>query len=158
MRLSYGSSVNVLFELELAGSEDILIQFPLLKLSVTEDTLKVPEQEVLSELVVTEVLSIASEKVTEMLLLIETPLWLSVGEIDETVGAVVSVVTVNVSVVTVKEVIVREPLNFFSEFSVAIVLETVIVQSAYVPSLRELKVMVLLPEVAEAVLEEHEPP
>ena len=46
---------------------------------------------------------------------------------------------------TVKEVIVREPLNFFSEFSLGIVLETVIVQSAYVPSLRELKVMVLLP-------------
>ena len=149
--MSYGSSVNVLFELELAGSEDILIQFPLLKLSVTEDTLKVPEQEVLSELVVTEVLSIASEKVTEMLLLIETPLWLSVGEIDETVGAVVSVVTV-------KEVIVREPLNFDSEFSVEIVLETLIVQSAYVPSLRELKVMVLLPEIAEVVLEEQEPP
>ena len=59
---------------------------------------------------------------------------------------------------TVKEVIVREPLNFFSEFSVEIVLETVIVQSAYVPSLRELKVMVLLPEVAEVVLEEQEPP
>ena len=59
---------------------------------------------------------------------------------------------------TVKEVIVREPLNFFSEFSVEIVLETVIVQSAYVPSLRELIVMVLLPEVAEVVLEEHEPP
>ena len=59
---------------------------------------------------------------------------------------------------TVKEVIVREPLNFFSDFSVEIVLETVIVQSAYVPTLRELKVMVLLPEIAEVVLEEHEPP
>ena len=52
--------------------------------------------------------------------------------------------------------IVREPLNFFSEFSVEIVLETVIVQSAYVPSLRELKVMVLLPVVALVLLEEHE--
>ena len=40
--------------------------------------------------VVTEVVSIASEKVTEMLSVIETPLWLSVGEIDETVGGVVS--------------------------------------------------------------------
>ena len=46
----------------------------------------------------TEVVSIASEKVTEILSLIETPLWLSVGEIDETVGAVVSVVVVAVSV------------------------------------------------------------
>ena len=57
---------------------------------------------------------------------------------------------------TVKEVIVRESLKFVSEFSLEIVLETVIVQSAYGPSLRELKVMVLLPEIAEVVLEEHE--
>ena len=137
-----------MLSVELAGDEeDILTQ--LLKLS--EDNLKVPEQEVLSELVVTEVLSIASEKVTEMLLLIETPLWLSVGEIDETVGAVVSVVTV-------KEVIVREPLKFVSDLLVVIVLETVIVQSVYVPSLRELKMMGLLPATAMVVLEEHEPP
>ena len=59
---------------------------------------------------------------------------------------------------TVKEVIVRESLKFVSEFLVEIVLETVILQSAYVPLLREFKVTVLLPEVAEAVLEEHEPP
>ena len=38
--------------------------------------------------------------------------------------------------VTVKEVIVREPFNFFSEFSLAIVLVTLIVQSAYVPTLK----------------------
>jgi hypothetical protein len=48
---------------------------------------------------VTEVVSIASEKVTEILSLIETPLWLSVGEIDETVGVVVS--TVNDVIVSV---------------------------------------------------------
>ena len=54
--------------------------------------------------------------------------------------------------------IVREPLNFFSEFSVKIVLETVIVQSAYVSTLKVFKVMVLLPEIAMVVLEEHEPP
>ena len=52
-------------------------------------------------LVVTEVVSIASEKVTEMFSVIETPLWLSVGEIDETVGAVVSVAVVVSSVVVV---------------------------------------------------------
>ena len=69
------------------------------------------------------------------------------------VGAVVSL-----EEVTVKEVIVREPLNFFSEFSLEIVLETVIVQSAYVPTLKVFKVMVLLPVVAMVVLEEHEPP
>ena len=34
--------------------------------------------------------SIASEKVTEMFSLIETPVWLSVGDMEETVGAVVS--------------------------------------------------------------------
>ena len=45
----------------------------------------------LVELVVTVELSIVSEKVTEMLSLTETLLWLSVGEIDETVGAVVSI-------------------------------------------------------------------
>ena len=67
------------------------------------------------------------------------------------VGAVVSL-----EEVTVKEVIVREPLNFFSEFSLEIVLETVIVQSAYVPTLKVFKVMVLLPVVAMVVLEEHE--
>ena len=54
--------------------------------------------------------------------------------------------------------IVRESLIIVSDFSIIIVLVTVIVQSAYVPSLRELKVMVLLPEIAEVVLEEHEPP
>ena len=47
--LSYGSSVNVLFELELTGSEDILTQ--LLKLS--DDTIIVPEQFVSDVLVVT---------------------------------------------------------------------------------------------------------
>ena len=41
-------------------------------------------------LVVTEAVSIASEKVTEMFSLIETPVWPSVGDMEETVGAVVS--------------------------------------------------------------------
>ena len=95
-RLSDGSTVNVLSELELLGYEDILSQ--VLKLS--EDTLKVPAQ------YVSEVVSIASEKVTEMLSVIETPLWLSEGEIEETVGTVVS---------TVKEVIVRVLLTFTAE-------------------------------------------
>ena len=61
-------------------------------------------------------------------------------------------------VVIVKEVIVREPLKFVSDLLVVIVLETVIVQSVYVPSLRELKMMGLLPATAMVVLEEHEPP
>ena len=86
-RLEDGSTVKVLPELELEGDE--LIWTQVLKLS--EDTLKVPEQVVLSVLVVTEVLSIASENVTEMLSLTETPLWLSVGEIEETAGAIASI-------------------------------------------------------------------
>jgi hypothetical protein len=48
-----------------------------------------------------------------MLSLIETPLWLSVGEIDETVGAVDS---------TVKEVIVSVLLAFPAE-SVTIIVQ-----------------------------------
>ena len=53
MRLSYGSSVNVLFELELAGAEDILTQLPVLKLSEDEDTIIVPVQYESDVLVVT---------------------------------------------------------------------------------------------------------
>ena len=45
-------------------------------------------------LVVTEVLPIDSEKVTEIFSLTETELWLSVGEVEETVGAVVSTIKV----------------------------------------------------------------
>ena len=66
-------------------------------------------------LVVTEVLSIASEKVTVMLSVIATELWLSVGENDETVGAVVSII---------KGVIAHVALTFPA------VSVTVIVQSA----------------------------
>jgi hypothetical protein len=40
------------------------------------------------------VLSIDSEKVTEIFSLTETELWLSVGEVEETVGAVVSTIKV----------------------------------------------------------------
>ena len=59
---------------------------------MSEDNWSDPEQVVFDVLVVTEVVSIVSEKVTEMLsVVIETPLWLSEGEIEETVGAVVSI-------------------------------------------------------------------
>ena len=76
------------------------------------------------------------------------------------VGVVTAVTSTNVAAVefTMNDVIVREPLKFVSDLLVLIVLETLIVQSAYVPSLRELKVMVLLPATAMVVLEEHEPP
>ena len=59
------------------------------------------------------------------------------------VGAVVS---------TVKEVIVRELFKF--NFWLVIVM----VQSEYVPSFKESKVIVLFPEIEIVVLEEQEPP
>ena len=64
-------------------------------------------------------------------------------ETEDTVGAVVSITN---------ELIFRVTLLFPAE-SV-----TVIVQSENVPSLKEIKVMVLLSVVAEVVLEEQEPP
>ena len=84
----------VLFELDTDGDEFIWIQ--VLKLS--EDTWKVPEQEVSEVFVVTEVVSIVSEKVTEIDEETETDVSESEGEVEETVGAVVSVVVVAVSV------------------------------------------------------------
>ena len=59
---------------------------------------------------------------------------------------------------TVKGVIVRESLKFVTDLLVVTVIETVIVQSAYGPTLKVFKVMVLLPEITEVVLEEQEPP
>jgi hypothetical protein len=50
----------------------------------------VPEQEVPDELEVTEVASICSEKVTEMDEVKDTDVSELAGEVDETVGAVVS--------------------------------------------------------------------
>ena len=93
-------------------------------------------------LVVTEVVSIASENVTEMLPLINTPVWLSVGEMEETVGAVVSITN---------ELIFK--VTLLLTLSV-----TVIVQFEKVPSLKETKVIVLLSVVADEILEEQEPP
>ena len=74
-RLSEGFTEKVFSELELEGDGDIWIQ--LLKLS--DDNWNEPEQEVFDELVVTEELSIDSEKVTEILSVMETPLLFSVG-------------------------------------------------------------------------------
>ena len=106
--------MNVLLEFDanaiygVRGEEDEDIITQVLKLS--EDNWNDPEQEVFEVLVVTEVVSIASEKVTEMLSLIETPPWLSVGEIDSTVGDVVSVLVV-LSVVVLSEVVVEDELS-----------------------------------------------
>ena len=69
-----------------------------------------------------------------------------VGVVTEVTSAIVGAV-----VSTVKEVIERELFKF--NFWLVIVM----VQSEYVPSFKEAKVMILLPEIAEVVLEEHEP-
>ena len=74
-RLSEGSTVNVLSELELEGDEDIWIQ--LLKLS--EDNWKDPEQVVLSVLVFTVVVSIDSENVIDIDVLSEIEVSISDG-------------------------------------------------------------------------------
>ena len=51
----------------------------------------------------------------------------------------------------------RNEVNVSKLLSFAALSVTVIAQSEYVPSLNELKVMVLSPESAEVVLEEQEP-
>ena len=74
-KLDEGVTVNVLFELETEGDEDIWTQ----ELKLSEDTWKEPEQEVFEVLVVTEVVSIASLKVTAIVELNETEVAESAG-------------------------------------------------------------------------------
>jgi|TARA_B110000881_G_C18245264_1_gene350585 hypothetical protein len=85
---------------------------------------------------------IASLNVTSTVVETETSVELSVGEIDETVGGVVSITNDLIFNVTL----------------LAEELVTVIVQFEYVPSLKEFKVIVLVPAITEVVLEEQEPP
>ena len=80
--------VNVSSELDATGAEEICIQ--VLKLSA--DIWRVPEQLVSEILVVTVLVFIPSEKITEMLSLNDTELWLSEGEVEETIGAIVSII------------------------------------------------------------------
>ena len=113
------------------------------ELKLFEDNCIDSEQVVFEVFAVTEELSIDSEKVTEIVVPIETDDAESDGEVELTVGEVVS---------TTNEFIVKELLAFPEE-SV-----TVIVQFEYVPSLKETKVIMLFPIVAEVVLEEQDPP
>ena len=103
----------------------------------------IPEQDVSDVFVDTEEVSIDSEKLMEIDVPTETPVWLLVGEVDETVGAVVS----TTKVFTFNEILV---------FPVESV--TVIVQSEYVPSFKELKLIVLSPETAVVVVLVQLPP
>ena len=89
-RLSDEDTVNVLYEFETDGEEDILTQ--VLKLS--DENWIFPEQDVSLLLVVTEVVSMVSENVTEIEDEIETEVSESDGEVEETAGNVVSVVEV----------------------------------------------------------------
>ena len=84
-KLLLGLVLNIVLPAEVVV-EDICTQ--VLKLS--EDTCKVPEQLVSEVLVVIEVLSIASEKVTEMDESMDTVVSESDGEVEETVGAILS--------------------------------------------------------------------
>ena len=85
-RLAEDVTVNVLLELDTVGEEDICTQ----ELKLSEETCRVPVQDVPDEFVVTEVVSIDSEKVTDMDELTDNDVSESAGEVDETVGAVVS--------------------------------------------------------------------
>ena len=77
--------MNVLFELEADGDEFIWIH----ELKLSDETWNVPEQDVFDEFVVTNVVSIDSENITEMVEVTETEVSSSEGDVDETVGAVV---------------------------------------------------------------------
>ena len=104
LRLSSGVTVNVLSLLETEGAEDILIQ--VVKLS--EDSLKLPEQVVLSVFVVIVLVSIDSLNVTATAVESVTLVELSSGLTEATVGAVVSVdieeeLSVEVDVLSVSE-------------------------------------------------------
>ena len=85
-KLDEGVTVKVLLSLDSVGEEDICTQ--VLKLSA--ETWTVPEQEVSEVLVVIDVLSIISEKVTELDEMTDTDVSESVGEVEETLGAAVS--------------------------------------------------------------------
>ena len=96
-------------------------------------------------LVVTEVVSIASEKVTEMLVLIETPLWLSVGETEETVGAVVSCTVVKVALAAVIELPALsstvEPMDMYTACELGRLLGGLIVMTSLLASMVAPKVI-----------------
>ncbi len=79
---------------------------------------------------------------------------------SDTVGVspIFSTVSLSVKVLTEGEVVSITNVLILNMALLPELLVTVIVQLAYVPSLKVLKVMVLFPTIAEVVLEEHEPP
>ena len=107
-RLSEGANVKVMLS-ELEGDEDICIQ---LELSLG-DTCRAPEQVVFDVLVL--MLSIASENVTEMDEETEVMLSEFDGEVEVTVGAVVSIVNELILSVTASFDAVSVTVNLQSE-------------------------------------------
>ena len=87
-RLAEDVTVNVLLELDTVGEEDICTQ----ELKLSEETCSDPEHVALEVLVVIVVVSIASEKVTAIVEFIAIDEDLSAGVVEETVGAVVSII------------------------------------------------------------------
>ena len=84
-RSELGVTVKVVLELEIDGVDDICTH----ELKLSEETCKTPEHVVLEVLVVTVVVSMASEKVTDVVV-VRPAVAESAGEDEETVGAVVS--------------------------------------------------------------------
>ena len=83
-----GVTKKVLFELDIDGDADICTH----ELKLSEEIWSDPEHVVLEVLVVTVVVSIASEKVTDVVV-VRPAVAESAGEDEETEGAVVSVST-----------------------------------------------------------------
>ena len=92
--------MNVLFELETDGDEFIWIH----ELKLSDETWIVPIQELFEVFVVIEEISIDSENVTEIDVLVETEVSPLDGEVEETVGGVVSVEVLSVEVEVVEVV------------------------------------------------------
>ena len=92
--------MNVLFELETDGDEFIWIH----ELKLSDETWNVPVQELFEVFVVIEEVSIDSENVTEIDVLVETEVSPLDGEVEETVGGVVSVEVLSVEVEVVEVV------------------------------------------------------
>ena len=110
--------MNVLFELETEGEEFIWTQ--VLKLS--DETWSEPVQDVFDEFMVTDVASIDSENITAMVEVTETEVSLSDGEVEETVGDVVSGA---IPVVNPEEVVHWE-LKLFPELSLTPVVRRIL--------------------------------
>ena len=106
-----GVTVKVLSELELVGEEDIWTQV----LKPSDETWNVPKQEVSKVFVVTELVSIVSEKVTETVDVIETDVSPSEGELDDTVGDVVSVDVEVSEEVVVLSVLLEPPSSLLAQ-------------------------------------------